>query len=455
MKNIIYTSLICLILLLSTSACKDDFLDRIPTDAVSELTVFTTTQNARAALNGIHRLMFSRVNPPNRQDSQGFGSIMITMDMLGDDLVMSTTGNGWYNSHYQWINHRTENFSLPNFSYRFFYRLIANANLIIHGIDGTVGPQEDKNEIKGQALAYRAFSYYMLVQLFGKRYEQGVSNTQLGVPLVLEATQAGLARATVEEVYAQINNDLDEAIILLETAPARFEKSHFNLNVVQGLKARVALTQGNWTTAATMASAARQGFTLMNEAVYNDGFNDVNNSEWMWGSVQIQDQQTFFASFFAYMSHNFSSTNIRTNPTAINSVLYNQIPDSDYRKNMWSLTGLTADELPTPGSRSVAYQNRKFTAEGPSSSVGDVVYMRASEMYLIEAEAKARSGQDGAQPLFELNSVRDPNYVKSTNTGQDLLDEIWFYRRVELWGEGFRFLDLKRTNQIVYSSCRG
>jgi hypothetical protein len=69
-------------------------------------------------------------------------------------------------------------------------------------------------------------------------------------------------------------------------------------------------------------------------------------------------------------------------------------------------------------------------------------------MYLIEAEAKARAGQDGAAAtaLFTLAKQRDPNYVLSTNTGQALIDEIMVQRRVELWGEGFRFYDLKRLN---------
>ena len=34
----------------------------------------------------------------------------------------------------------------------------------------------------------------------------------------------------------------------------------------------------------------------------------------------------------------------------------------------------------------------------------------------------------------------------STNTGQALIDEIMVQRRVELWGEGFRFYDLKRLD---------
>jgi hypothetical protein len=69
-------------------------------------------------------------------------------------------------------------------------------------------------------------------------------------------------------------------------------------------------------------------------------------------------------------------------------------------------------------------------------------------MYLIEAEAKARLNDDAgaAAALFALGRVRDPAYVQSTNTGQALINEILIQRRVELWGEGHRFLDLKRMN---------
>lgn len=69
-------------------------------------------------------------------------------------------------------------------------------------------------------------------------------------------------------------------------------------------------------------------------------------------------------------------------------------------------------------------------------------------MYLIEAEAKARNNDEpGARTaLFTLVNNRNPSYVMSTNTGQALINEIMLHRRVELWGEGFRFLDLKRLN---------
>lgn len=158
------------------------------------------------------------------------------------------------------------------------------------------------------------------------------------------------------------------------------------------------------------------------------------------------DHNTFFWSYFAYMSANFNSTVIRTQPRAINGALWEQIPDTDIRKKVWDRTGANVP-IP-PGGARVPYQNQKFLAASSSLSIGDVPLMRAAEMYLIEAEAKARGGDEpGArQALFTLVSNRDPQYALSTNSGQALIDEILFNRRVELWGEGFRFTDLKRLN---------
>ncbi|HMR58383.1 MAG TPA: RagB/SusD family nutrient uptake outer membrane protein, partial [Cyclobacteriaceae bacterium] len=55
-------------------------------------------------------------------------------------------------------------------------------------------------------------------------------------------------------------------------------------------------------------------------------------------------------------------------------------------------------------------------------------------------EAAARNA------LFSLVTTRVPDYVTSFNTGAALIDEILLQRRIELWGEGFRFFDLKRMN---------
>lgn len=450
MKKIVYSILLAATILM-TNSCSEDYLDTLPTDAISDKTAASTTDNLLIALNGIHRSLYIRYNS---QGEGGLGGLYIINDMLGEDLVMTAAGNGWYNNIYKWVDHRNANDGDLLYPYRVYYRLIANANVIINSAADASGAEDAKSMLIGQALVYRAFCHYQLVQLYGKRYVAGQSNSQMGVPIMVENTTEGLPRASVEEVYTQINADLDQAIVKLAKY-TRPNKSHINVDVAKGLKARVALTQGNYANAAKFAAEAKAGYQLMDWNTYRSGFNDFTIGEWMWGSDVIPDQTIYFADFFAYMSRNFSSTNIRSNPKAINSLLYAKIAATDVRATIFDPTGkhaglpegyaLLSTHVKKP------YTSQKFLAAGNSDSRGDMVHMRASEMYLIEAEAKARLGQDGAAAdvLFVLASKRDPSYVKSTKTGQALLDEILIQRRVELWGEGFRFLDLKRLNMAL------
>lgn len=442
-------SLFILVLLFSSS-CKKDFLEAFPTTAVAATDAVASTTNGYAALNGIHRVMYTQYD---QQGEAGEGSNNIFRDLMGEDIVYplangSTGLIGWM----QWINQRNVNATDLRYVYRFYYRLIANANVLINGIDGATGPDADKKIIKGQALAYRGWSHFQLVQLWGKRYDAATKpNNQLGVPLLLTNTLEGQPRATVEEIYTQVNKDLDDALTLLAgyTRAGSAAKSNFNVNVVRGIKARVALTQQDWEAAATNAIAARAGFTLMTNAEVLSGFNNILTPEWIWGSRQIDDHNTFFYSYFAYISANFNSTVIRTQPRAINGTLWESIPATDIRKQLWDKTGATVP-VPPGGARS-AYQNKKFLSKSDAISTGDVPYMRAAETYLIEAEARARQNQNTAaqDALFTLAKNRDASYVKSTNTGQALINEIFFQRRIELWGEGFRFTDLKRTNSAL------
>lgn len=443
-------SFLALFIVLFSASCKKEFLDTFSTTAVSASDALATTQNAYAALNGIHRIMYIQYDA---QPQGGYGGIMVIRDLMGED-VLYTLANGRqdFSGHVRWLDHRNVNSGNTRFVFRLYYRIISNANILINGIDKAEGPQADKNIIKGQALVYRAWAHFELVQYWGERFDAAGANNGLGVPLMLTNTLEGQPRATVAQVYAQVNKDLDEAIVLLDgyTRSGSAAKSNFNKNVAQGIKARVALAQQNWDVAATNAIAARAGFTLMSNADYLAGFNNTANSEWMWGSDQIADHNTFFWSFFANMGCNFNGTNTRTNPKAINRTLWDALPATDVRKGCWDLTGATVP-IP-PGGARIPYQSKKFLAFDAATSIGDIPYMRAAEMFLIEAEARARQGgreADARQALFTLIRNRNPNYVLSTNSGQALIDEIMFHRRVELWGEGFRFLDLKRTNSSL------
>jgi hypothetical protein len=428
---------------LIASSCENTYLDTVPTASVDAASAYATTKNAAAAINGIYRALIVRYL--SSQGHSGHPAMMIILDHLGEDLIIGTTAASWHVGETRWTAHRSDTNVMTRFPYEMYYRVIGNANIAIANIDNAVGTQAEKDQLKGEALALRAWSYFNLVQLYGKRYDAAAKpNAQLGVPLVLTPTTEGLPRATVEEVYTQINKDLTQAAGLLKTA--RSFKSHINLEVTKGILARVALTQQNW-------AEARTGFTLMSEAQYQDGFQDISNPEWMWGFDHLEDQSEFFGGYHSYISCNYNSTVIRTYPKVVNSLLYNQIPTTDVRSKMWVKAPTAANSVVPPGGVRVAYLNQKFRLPGtPSTSaMGDVPYMRAAEMYLIEAEAKAKLGQDAnaAKVLFDLVTKRDASYKLSTSTGTKLLDEIYFNRRVELWGEGFRFFDLKRLNQAL------
>jgi hypothetical protein len=450
MKNIFNKGALAITLLLAVSSCKKDYLETKPTNQVATIDAFRTTKNGWAALNGIHRIMYSQIYGSQPQGGQSGN--MLYMDIMGEDMVMNTTANSGLRSEYQWLTHRITTSTINQYHYSFYYMIIGNANMIIANIDNADGTQADKNAIKGEALTYRAWAYFQMVQLFGERFAAGAANSGLGVPIVLVPTTDKTPRSTVAQVYTQINTDLDAAITALTGYNRGSDKSQFNINIAKGVKARVALTQQNWADAAKFAQEARQGFTLMTNAQYRSGFNDYSNSEWMWSSRIVADQTNYFYSFFAYMSANYNSTAIRTSPKSMFSVLYDRISSTDVRKGLWDPTGRNTADFPVPASGSrYPYISKKFLVTDVGQTIGDVPYMRAAEMYLIEAEALARSGNnEGAvSALYALAVNRDPAYRRSTNTGAALINEIMTQRRVELWGEGFRFYDLKRTNSAL------
>lgn len=429
------------------TSCSDDFLDEVPTEDVAEVSATATTGNLFLVINGIHRSLYIRYGAQGRT---GISSMMILNEVLGEDFVHTARGLNWFISASAWNDHTSANNANDLFPYRTYFRIVRNANVVIAGAEDAEGPSEERDAALGQALVYRAWSHFQMVQLYGKRYEEGGNNTQLGIPIRLTPDNDPLPRATVEEVYTQINQDLDQAMLLLD-GYTRPNKSHLDISVAQGLKARVNLVQKNYLIAADFANKARSGYTLMSNEEYFSGFNDYENREWMWGSHIVEDQSDTFGNFGAYVSRNFSSTSIRQNPPAIFSPLYDKISDTDIRKELWDPTGqhenLPAGVILPSNFARRPYTNQKFIAAGNGDSRMDTPYMRAAEMYLIEAEALSYSDEAAAkQVLFEYASNRDPQYTLSTNSGQDLKEEIYVQRRVELWGEGFRFYDLKRLN---------
>lgn len=437
--------------LMSLTGCASDYLDTVPSTAVSETTMSASLDNLYIALNGIHKEMVSQES--GAQCLGGEPGFMMCRDVEADDITWEK--NTWMQIAYLGWQCNTNESNFYNATYwRIYYQWILNANKILEGLEKVeVTDQELFNQIKGEALCIRAWAHFNLVQLYGGRYEAGKDNSQPGIPYRVKPEAEELARSTVGEVYTKINEDLDEACKLMAGIPL-YGLNHYSEMVAWGLKARVALAMQDYNNAATYAaksiSLAETGSKrkLMAGAELNHGFANITSEtkEAMYAAMTPNDKTVYFYSYYAYMSWNFSSTAIRQGVKCINAETYNTMSETDLRRAWWDPTG--AADVPASNFVKVPYQNRKFTARSSADAVGDVAFMRLAEMYLTQAEALARAGKTAeAQEVFtKFQITRDPSYKAKGNAGDALAEEIMNSRRVELWGEGFRFYDLKRLN---------
>lgn len=481
MKTIYKTLRLSLIFafILGLSSCDEDFLQTIPTDSVSTEIALGSSDNMMLAMNGIHRAMYGQNGRVSNYAGQQF--MLPVAEYAASDALHSARGNGWFRACLQWDMHTSATRTDMSFVWYYYYNIIGSANNIINA-SAEMTMSDELNNVLGQAYTYRAWAHFNLVRFFGKAYMIGTPSSDLGVPIMTatEAPYEGLARNTVQEVYTQITSDLTTAISHFEGATSRLDLSHLNIDVAKGVAARVYLTIGDWPNAQKFANEARQDYSLMGETQYKSGFNSWDNPEWMWGSKIIQDQTSYYYAYFYYCSNNFNGSQVRGNPKFMNHNLYNQISETDYRgdlilkdcpstfdawdegenegryasKDEYTAAKTTYRGIVNNGSshNMVPYMHIKLSqSDGPTITPMDMVQMRVSEMYLIEAEAFARQSKntEAQDVLFMLASERDDAYAKSTNTGEALVNEILVQRRIELFMEGHRWFDMLRNDEVL------
>lgn len=434
------------IFLLVLSACGDDYLNTTYNSGISG----ETTENmkgdtpetlAEGYMNGIYGFMASwNSTGSGAHDDINYMGVMLATDLTAQD--MTPTKLHWFNYDYMFDN-RMATYRRTSSFWKTLYTMVNNANRVIDVFPG--GPETViAKGLVGQAYAVRALAYYYLIQLYQKSNTADASIASLpGVPMyysAYEKKENKPGRNTVADVRSQINSDLTKAEELLANY-SRPQKYFINLSVVKGIQARFYLLIGEWDKAQSAASAARQPFSIMR--LVDDGFMTIDNSEWMWGFKHNAETQSGYASFFSHISSLAEGyAGVGYSPKAIDVALYQQIPATDNRK------ALFRDDTAAPP---FPYSNVKFGTDERWTM--DYVYMRASEMILIEAEALAQQGKtgDAALVLAKLMENRDPSWNK---TDADV-EDVYLQRRIELWGEGFGYFDLKRSNKGVVRSYAG
>lgn len=434
MKKINFLILTFMLTLFFVS-CEDEFLDTDPARSISDEQVASAPAANEAIINGIYANLRSfGIGNPGRVDTDyGHKGITAGYDMMAQDIVLNNFN--WYIFFYNY-NGIQQTSSRTRITWVTYYSAIADANSVINGLQELPERTPQEDALLGQALAIKSFCLFNLVRVYAFTFIGHESDP--GVPIPDRIDFDSKDRGTVQDVYNQIIPDLETAVTLL-TGFTRDNKQQIDESVARGILANVYLETGNWAGAEENARLARAPFSLMTgEEWATGGFDVISNVEWMWGADIDSESSTVFPSFFSHFdSFSGGYAGVTGGHKLIDARLWNALPDTDIRKTAFVDPDNNTTDFPD-------FTNTKFVDE-TGSFEGDYVYMRASEMLLIEAEAKARLGDPtAAAVLFELVSTRDTGYVQSTSTGAALVDEIYFQRRIELWGEGVSWFDLKR-----------
>lgn len=248
------------------TSCKDK-LDTVPTTAVTEEQIYKDTRGVATVVNGTWKYLndtyFTYANP-------GYTSIMRTSDAMGSDVAVTTKYG--YRDAYGFTELDNRRASRVSYFWTLFYKVIDNTNNVIAKVDGVTGEVAEKNFLKGQSKALRAFVYLNLASFYQFSYLKDKSAKS--VPIYTEPSTLqtkGKPRASLEELYQQILKDLKDSEVLLASA-TKVEKYQISIDVVYGLLARTYLQIGEWKLAAEYANKAAAGHNLMSGSDYQAGF---------------------------------------------------------------------------------------------------------------------------------------------------------------------------------------
>lgn len=329
-----------------------------------------------------------------------------------------------------------------------YYQLLLGANVALQYLDKASGPQAEKDQFKGEAYTLRAFYHFMLVNIYARPYNDSTTTPDKspGVPIRTTANLSDgyLPRNTVKEVYTQIVNDLDSAIILLDKQKKTGAINRVSHVAARLLASRVHLFMENWDKCIEHADQV---------LLYHPQLMDLNT----WGGVPDPDNKPLVGmrnteAIWVYGDPEEQSPSGYSRAYDLSLDLVNTFETNDLRTQI-------AMSFNPPFMKeflAVDYSHLKNTGGGLKGADFGTSW-RSAEAYLNRAEAyiqKYRTkGDAGAatKALNSLNTLRAGRIDKGSFTpwqikpADILLQQCRAERRRELFREEtFRWFDLRR-----------
>jgi hypothetical protein len=458
MKRLIYSFLLSSLVLLVCTNC-EEFLAEDPRQIVSPANFFNTEAEVKSAVNGLYNIYKNNslhakigldrfyengadVIGPNRAFGQveAIQSYTINEGNIGD----ISQGGG------------------APLTWQDLYLIIQNANLILESLEGKDFNEETKNQLMGEALFMRSYSYYHLTNLWG------------AVPyfrdnlLIDEIRQLG--RTDAEQIRNDIVADLESAQGLLPGSYSNNELSRASSWAAATLLVKIYLIQNDWQRARDKAVEIinNSPHALLDDyaAVFdpNNEYNeeiiwtidfvkDINQDDWpdhftprIRDEPKNSDERPALSEELSIRNEGFTGYGLAIPlPDFVN-----EFPMDDLRRPSNIATTYLGFELNFP------YMPKMWNLDqinSPRGNHGDnKIIFRMADVFLMAAEAENElNGPAGAYQY--LNAVRErayePDQPLSGLSQQQFREAIYDERRWELGGEGHRRMDLIRWGILL------
>ena len=443
-----------------------------------------------AMVNGMPA-MFNYIFSRGAHYTFGYGGIMHIRDVMTGDMA---TVQSNYDSFDAFARARNmgPKYVYMQYVWNYYTKFILTTNNVIKKFKSSSDKDSEKGNL-GLGYTFRALCYLDMARMFeflpnekfpsGKNAE-GVDVTNLTVPIVTDTTSQEFSRknprVTREKMFEFIKSDLNKAETLIPYYKNN-KKWMPNLACVYGLKARLYMWVEKYDSAQIYARKAivESHATPMTEKDALDTRNGFNQAKpWMWASSQTADDATVkskLSNWTSYLSNEseWGYTSYGGPVIMISRNMYDRLSDTDWRKLEFKAPAGSAladqntycdDQYKPGGDQELPkYASLKFRPGGgdvKNNTIGAATafpIMRVEEMYFIEAEAAAHQNPTQGKTLLVnfMRAYRDANYSTTASTKDAVVEEIVFQKRVELWGEGQTFYDIKRLNYSVKRAYTG
>ncbi|HKM11884.1 MAG TPA: RagB/SusD family nutrient uptake outer membrane protein [Bacteroidales bacterium] len=446
MKKFIFS--ICAAMLL---VCSCD-LDILPSNSITTDSSLSSVEDAQK----FRRDLYITV-----RDYIVSGPPIYLPELMSDSFHASIVFGNRNGEYYKWEMRST--FGSVESLWSNSYYCVMLANFLEQGIpemDQTRLSNSDKAQldiILGECAFVKAYTMFVLTELFCNNYSSNASS-DYGVmlsdePFTTPSDQASYpGRSTLAETYNYISRNLSKAETLLGNVSGVEGSIYFTKDAVTALKARIALTKGDYSTAITAStSLINQGtYTLIdNKPDFDKLWTNDNGRECivqLWADYQSLPRSNCY-DYVGLQSNGTYSPNYMPEQWIIDEFTSDDIRFQTWFKKTPVVFGTLNSNLyifiKFPGNPEL------MPGETISTYLNKVKPFRIAEQYLIAAEAYAASGDavNANKYLNALRAKRLKSYSSRNYSGEELITQIKKERAKELFGEGFRLKDLKRWNK--------